>query len=486
MGFKDHPPSSGLLIGYDPEDLLPGDHLARQVEKIVNAVPAPKAKSRLGQRAYSPQMLAKVLIYGYSTGVFSSRRLAQNCLEHLAYLYLTRGEAPCFKTLCSARIAHQEYLEQIWLSLRATAESEGFECLGRLAMDATRIKANASGDLVLSAAKYDQAISDFQSILARAQESDRQEDAEGEAVRVRTGVDAKKVTVRSVVRRVGKSAPEGEISPGVRKRLEDGVDVLERARSEKLSHVSLSDPDARMMPVGSRKALTMGHALEAVTDSGVLVHTSTTNAASDSGRLQPLVESAASGGSVPVVSVVADSGYFEADQIVALQDAGIEVVVPDSTTAGHMRGRQRPSEDRVLFEKIEGRNAYECPAGNVLSYVGRVKGRKTLQYRAVRECVGCPLADRCLSKPGTKHRTISVRPQEARMKPYMASFDEPEMRAKYYARGPAIETVFAFIRTVLGFSRWSLRGSAKISAEATLLSCAYQLRKSHTRRMQKA
>src|ERR1700722_2981419 len=101
MPFRDYPPPSPLLIGYDPYSDLPSGHLARLVERIVEgSVGTLSRPSVPGQPPYDPRLCLKVLIYGYATGNRSSRQLERMCRENLAFLFLTRGDAPSYRTLC--------------------------------------------------------------------------------------------------------------------------------------------------------------------------------------------------------------------------------------------------------------------------------------------------------------------------------------------------------------------------------------------------
>jgi transposase len=484
VGYKPHPPVERLLIGYDPLDVVCDDHLAKLIDKVVEEVAPPDPRSLFGQRAYSPQMLAKILLYGYATGTFSSRRLAQNCVEHLAYLYLSRGQRPCFKTLASARVNLKEYLERVWLTLLATCACEGLACVGKIAVDASRFKANTSRDLVVADAEYDKLLARLDELLVRAREVDSFEDREGEAVNTRTKVDVSRITVRQVVRSLGKEAPQGSLSARGSKRLQECRQAVEEAQREGRAHVSLSDPDARMMPIGSGRRVSMGHALEVAVDSGVIVAGSTNNHATDSGHLLPMVFEACQNDPAPVSEVAADSAYFLAEDVVELEDAGIEAVVPDSATAGKMRrGEPIAKEQTVSFTPVQGKDAFLCPMGNELRLCDlRAKGGAR-KYRAARPCTGCPLAQVCLQKPGTKRRTLSVRPHNDRISKYLSRFDDPQVCTRYHARGPCVETVFAFLRRVLGFAQWSVRGATKIASEGELLKCTYQVRKLHRLRL---
>ena len=482
MGFKAHPPSGPLLVGLDPETELGQDHLARFIDAVVDAAGCPEAPSGPGQPGYHPRMLAKVSMYAYSTGVHSSRRIEQNCREHLAYVFLARDDRPSYHTISTARVEFREYFESIWLHLLATASQNGITALGRIAIDSTKFRADCSEDLIIKEDDYDAVIARLREHLEMARRADEQEDEEGRLVRTGTGVPAKKLKMRSIVRAVGKPVPEGEVSGRMLARIVESVETLTMAKEKKLKHVSLSDPDARMMPIGARRGCGMGHAFEVAADSGTIVAGGTCNSATDTGRLLPLLEEAKRNDPVPVTEVVADSGYFEGGHVVDLYTSGLDVVVPDATTAGAMRnGPPPPAPERVEFTKIDGRNAYSCPAGNVLTLKQKWDsgGQTFQQYKTKAVCTGCPFAERCLSKPTNKHRYITVQQYGEQVREYLDLFATPEMRKAYYARGPAVETIFGFLRTVMQCMRWSVRGSEKIASEAELIKVSYQVRKVH-------
>jgi len=137
MGCKSSGP---LFLGYDPECELGQDHLARFIDSVVELVPCPKSLGKMGQPGYDPRMLAKVSMYGYATGVHSSRRLEQNCKEHLAFMFLARDDRPSYHTLSSARVDYREYFERIWLNLLGLAACNGITLLGRIAIDCHEIR----------------------------------------------------------------------------------------------------------------------------------------------------------------------------------------------------------------------------------------------------------------------------------------------------------------------------------------------------------
>ena len=480
-----------LLIGYDPFTDLPDDHLARLVEDVVEMFVAPPPKAlRPGQPERDPRVLLKVILYSCLTGVHSSRRMAQNCHENLAYLLLVRDDRPCHTALADARRSEGKTLRQLFSRLKEMAKQLGIPFLGRISMDSSKFSAIASHDSIVGRNDYDAVIATFETILALVEEADALEDLEGSPVKTSTG--ASRDQMREVLRSVGKGREKDlELSPRMVKRVRKSLEAVKAAKKADVSHVSTTDPDSRMMLIGADKTLGMGYQFEAVTDGGNLIVGRTGNHAGDGGRLLPLFELAQEVDPVPIVQVTADSGYFSTSQVLQLENSGVDVVVPDSTTVRELRfGPSAPESAPIQFVKVEGRNAYRCPEGNILMPSGHKNksGQLFARYIASRECTNCPLAQQCLRQEKTKRRNIYVGELKEVIEEYLKKFKDPEVRKVYNSRGPTIETVFAIIHSIFGFHRWHVIGNESIASEGALLSCAYQLKKIQTqlRRMGKS
>lgn len=480
-GYKEHPPLGPLLIGLDPYTDLPEDHLARFVDEVVDMFVSPAPKPLVpGQPQRDPRVLIKVLIYSCLTRVYSSRRMAQNCCESLPYLLLVRDDRPCHTALCNMRRSEKKLLKEIFGRSKLLAKELGMPYLGSIAIDSSKFAANASGDSVVCAKDYDKALETFEAILDLVEQTDAKEDSEGTAVRVVTGVSP--IHMREVLRSVGKDLDRDlQLSVQMVERVKDGIKTVKAAKAGGLSHVSLTDPDARIMPIGAVKKEGLGFMFEAVTDGGNLLLGETANYASDGGRLLPLFEMAREAEWVPVTQVVADTGYYCGGQVMQLLSNGTKVVVPDHEAAREMKSIPTgPQEPPIEFAKVEGRDAYLCPEGNVLAVRMRKPGsggQIFTRYVATRECTGCPLFERCMQRQDAKRRNLVIGEFREELKTYNTKFLEPEVRKIYNARGPAIETVFAVIRHIFGFDRWHVRGSQSIESEGALVSCAYQLKK---------
>lgn len=525
MTYRPHPLPAPLLFGYDPVHCLPPDHLARFTEAIVQCVVQPKRKYYWrGQPQFDPRLLLKVLLYGYATGIRSSRQLERLCNESLPFLFLTRGDTPSYRTLCTFRVEQSALIEEAWESLFAVAAKSGLTRLGQITLDSTKIRADASPEAVVNESEYSDVKAELQRILAEAAQTDAAEDnqAPGQTRLERTVSTDQMLDIlrrvrkkRSASRKAAQTQPDAtagaeEANPAeppdpgdpaadvsvpqalsrrMRQRIQAGVAALEAAEEEGRKHACLTDPDARMMGEGREKDVRECHSFEAGVDNGLLVLGQSTNCGNDNARLEPLVEAARNHEPDGLQKVDADSGYFHGATVVSLIQAGIDVCIPDSNTACDLH-RDQPVGTTLLsitgtvaFDYDAEQDVYRCPEGNSLRFsqsrTGR--GQDYRIYRAERSCKGCPLRSQCGTGRGTfRTRHIAVNKDE--ITAHLARFSEPEHRERYRRRAPAIETVFGFMRAVLGYVRWQLRGSERVACEARLFKAAYQIRKIHAHR----
>ena len=479
-------------LGYDPARDLPGDHLARLVDLVVEAaVPAQGAPVGPGQPPYPPRVYAKILIYGYATGERSSRRLEQCCQESLPYLFLARGMVPSYRSLCRFRLEGKAALQAAWEQVFAVAAELGLARVGRVVIDTSKLRANTSPEMVLTAEEFAPVREALQQALAEAEAVDAREAEGGGPAPTRTGQELDRAQMRDIVRAVrAKRAGKGpgpaprRMSRRMRKRAEGTLQVLEAAQEEGRKHLSLTDPEAEMMHGGREKQVRESYSLEVALEqgAGLLVAAGVTREGTDSRRLEPLLEAAKP--RLPegkLEAVDGDSGFYHTPAIRTLLAAGVDVCLPDTATAG-MLHRGEWEEPAVGMSYEPEQDQYRCPEGKVLTAVGTYQGERgyaVTRYRVEGSCRDCPRAEACFS-PKAKRRerkTLQRRTAPEALEAHRARFREPAMQARYRQRGGWIEGVFGYLRGGLGFTRWLLRGEEKVRQEGQLMALSYQLKK---------
>jgi hypothetical protein len=444
--------------------------------------------------------------------------LERLCEESLPYLFLTRGDTPSYRTLCSVRVEQSATIEPVWVGLFAVADRLELKRLGHIVVDSTKLRAHASPEAVLTQDEYAAVRAELAAILAEAAQVDARESGEGPPGSTRLGKEVPPDQMREILRRVRQqqtaakqaakrgegelaSAPKeaeeaqpavaeatrGGVGPRMRRRIEAAVAAWDEARAEGREHLCLTDPDARMMQGGRDKQVRECHSFEVAVDreAGRLGVGQTTQESHDNTRLKPLVEAAREHEPLGVVAADGDSGFYGGDAVGELLCEGVDVCVPDSNTAGDLH-RKRPvgtTRDRgqewVEFVSDAESDSYHCPEGNVLRprQQGEHGGQRGMGYRAKRDGVGCERAGACLHQPNAKRRTLQVGEYAAILEAARQRFHEPEQRERYRHRGEGVETGFGFIRGVLGYTRWLLRGAQRVACEGRLIKTADQMRK---------
>jgi transposase len=184
--YRPYAPDQSFLLPPSPREWLPSNHLVFFVVGFVDQLDLGAIERRLqaadprGERPYSPRMMTALLLYGYAAGVYSSRRLQRATVEDVAFRVLVNGEQPHFTTINQFRATHREALSGLFVQVLDACQSAGLVKLGHVAIDGTKMKANASKHKAMS---HDRLIKDTARLraevegwLARAEAEDAAED----------------------------------------------------------------------------------------------------------------------------------------------------------------------------------------------------------------------------------------------------------------------------------------------------------------------
>jgi transposase len=269
-----------------------------------------------GRPHYAPQLLLKLWLYGYAQGITSSRRLEQRTQEDLGFRFLAGQLRPDHWTLNEFRKRHGRALNDVFTQVVEAARKLGLGQLGRVAIDSTRIQANASAD-----------------------RSDSREALRGERARIRQ-------RIRRWQKQCDQDDPETHTPvevEGWRERLQEIPRQLEQLKKSGQKRSSRSDPESRYLR--RRGGYTLGYNAEiAVSDDHLIVAQRVHQANVDNASLAEMAEAVEREcGQAPEV-VMADCGYYAMEQIERVRARGIEVYVPDVLMARELAGTLAPVE----------------------------------------------------------------------------------------------------------------------------------------------
>src|SRR4030095_9195650 len=145
--FKPDQTPQLFLLPPSVEDFVPENHIARLIDEIVNGFDTAEIESKyshLGQKSYHPKSLIKLWIYGYATGTFSGRRIAAKCESDTAYMFLAAMHRPDFRTINDFRKNNIEWFSKYFLDVLKICRLLGMANVGTIAIDGTKIRANAA------------------------------------------------------------------------------------------------------------------------------------------------------------------------------------------------------------------------------------------------------------------------------------------------------------------------------------------------------
>jgi transposase len=430
--FLPYEPNQDYLLPPSVSEWLPENHLAYFVSEIIDRLDLEKFYARYdgdGRRnqPYDPAMLVKVLVYGYATGVFSSRKLGRKLYEDVAFRFLGAGNFPSHRTICDFRLRHLPELKELFVQVVRLARELGLVKLGTIALDGTKVKANASKHKAMSYGRMkeqEQKLKqEIEALLERARTIDAQEDARlGEdQADEELPVELQRRQERLAQIEAAKKRIEACQAQADRERARHPDDQQRRGDGagrpfkhpfgvpDDKAQDNFTDPESRIMKMGG--SFEQCYNAQAVVDgeSQLIIANGLTNNAADNGQLLPLLEAVQKNlGELPQ-RVLADSGYRSEQGLAGLEKKGVEGLI-----ALGREGKDRTAIDPTRY------------------------------------------------------------PATQRMAQRWAS---PEGKAQYRRRKVIPEPVFGWIKHAIGFRQFSLRGLVKITGEWSLVCLALDVRR---------
>ena len=419
--YRPYVPEQDLLLPPSLRDWLPEDHLAFFVSDLVDhldlsAITAMYEDEERGYPPYHPVMLTKVLVYAYCVGVFSSRKIQRRLIEDIAFRVLAAGNAPDFRTIADFRKTHLPALRGFFEQVLHVARDLGTLRVGRVAIDGSKVKANASKHKAMSydrmRAKQQQLRDEVTQLLAQAEATDAAEDAEYGADRRGDELPAelqrretRLMRIREATRALKARAKEDAASKG---------QPTEAAKPDPKAQYNFTDPESRIMkgPDGFVQAY---NAQIAVDERQLIVGQSVTQETNDKKQLMPMITIIAHQSGLTPPQVLADAGYCSDANLTAIADTPIDAYI---STRKQKHG-ERPGP---------------CPRGPL---------PKT-----------ATIIDRMTRK---LHRKVGA--------------------AVYARRKAIVEPVFGQIKHARGFRQFLLRGFEKVQGEWSLICTTHNMLK---------
>lgn len=341
MKFLTYNPDQIELLPPSVREVLGKGHLCFFVRRLVERLDLSaieQAYSEEGQPGYHPALLVSVWLYAYALGITSARRLEQRIREDLAFRHLAGGAQPDFWTLNAFRRRHPKALNDLFTQVLELARAAGLGRLGHVAIDSTRLKANASPNRLETVEKVRAERARIRRQVRRWQQACNAEDPNEHA---------------------GLELPLAE-RRALEQRLREIPGRLRELRKREGKRPSRTDPDSRFLK--TRQGFVLGYtATLAASEDQLIVEQRVTQESTDSAALLPMVEGVKRRCGEMPRQVSGDSGFFALDPLRALEEQKVDVYVPDSNLArvlnrgGRLRGRAQHPVHRRMRQKLRSR-----------------------------------------------------------------------------------------------------------------------------------
>jgi transposase len=430
--FLPYEPNQDFLLPPSVSEWLPENHLAYFVSETIDRLDLQKFYARYdgdGRRnqPYDPAMLVKVLVYGYASGVFSSRKLGRKLYEDIAFRFLAAGNFPSHRTICDFRLRHLPELKELLVEVAQLARELGLVKLGTIALDGTKIKANASKHKAMSYGRMKeqerQLKQQIEALLERARTIDAQEDARLGANQADEDLPAElkrrqdrlakiEAAKQRIEARQAEADRERGRHPDDQQRPSSGMGRSFKrpfGETQEQTQDNFTDPESRIMKLSGSFEQCYNAQAAVDGESQIIIADGLTNNGADHGQLLPMMEAVKNNLGQWPQRVLADSGYQSEQAFAELEKKGVQAIVA--------LGR-------------EGKNQ---PSINPRRYPARAR-----------------MAER---------------------------FASPEGKAHYRRRKVIPEPVFGWIKHVMGFRQFSLRGLTRVTGEWSLVCLALNVRR---------
>jgi transposase len=501
--FKPYNQQQLMLLPPSLDELIPRDHACRVVNEVINKIslePLNAAYHMKGSSSYHPQMLLKVLVYGYISNIYSSRKLEAACKESIYFMFLSSMSSPDHNTINRFRGERlKNALRSVFEQVVMLLAQEGFLSIEEVYTDGTKIEANANKYTFVwkkaIATNKEKMKKQLTHIWEYAQSIAASEDNLPEPPDLTT-ISKEKVqqTVDKLNQVLGKKenvdkkmkAKLGYVTknyPANIARYEQQEMILGERNS-----YSKTDPEATFMRLKEdhmkNGQLKPAYNVQISTSNQFIVNFTIHSNPTDTTTLPAHIEQHEKSYGIAPKSLTADAGYGSEENYSLLEEKNVTAFVKynlfDKRQSSNYNSKHPFSADKLFYNPTQ--DHYICPMGQKMSYIGD-RTRKTatgfLQtvklYKAV-NCSNCPLNGICHKSQRERVIQINVNleRQKQRADELLKSEEGIEKRKK---RCFDVEPVFGNIKNNHGFRRFMLRGKQKVEIEWGLLAIAQNIRK---------
>jgi len=445
-----------MLFPPSLEEFVPQDAPVRAYDAFVDALNFAELgivvdPGKIGSPQYDPTVMLKLLLYGYSYGLRSSRKLERECHYNVGFMWLTGGLQPDHKTIAEFRRKNKKALATVLKQCARLCIKLNLIEGNTLFVDGSGVRANAGISNSWDAQRCEKRLKNLDAriteILSECDSVDQREADHGSLAHMDKEL-ADNVALRSKV-----------------------ADILEQINAESNNSINTTDNDCTK--IHGRQGTHAGYNVQTVVDEkhSMIVSSDVVNENNDRNQFADQIDRANETLGKPCKTACADCGYSDVEELEKIDAQNIKVVVPTQRQAAK---KELGRFDVSRFSYDREKDCYYCPAGEQLKYCNTEIKRKRKVYRtAASTCRGCPHFGACTTNKNGRKVTRLLK-EELREK-LRQQYQQPDNQEIYRLRKQKVELPFGHMKHNLKFTGFSLRGLEGVKAEASLLSSCFNI-----------
>jgi transposase/phage shock protein A len=440
------------------DDQISKGHVVRVIDDICEnfctTITLDKGIKDTGRKAYHPADLLKILVYGYFNGTSSSRKLEREAQRNVELKWLTSNVVPDHKTISDFRKDNPELVDSLFKYLIIRFKEQGLIAGKSIAVDGTKVKANASKEI------------NIETISEKLKGIEKQVEKYLKDI---DAIDKAEDEVEDLTRKKAALERELEALAAKKKEYQEQADSL-KALGE--NRRSTTDAESKIMR--GRTGSYWGYNVQSAVDTEhhLITVIQVTNQQNDKGLLTSMLEASQAVTGQKVEEGLADAGYYKITELEQLENQGTECYVAISRT--HSQVKDQANE--ITFNYNGEQDLYTCSEGRQLRPVGSKKRRNGKLAKAYRgtECHLCPKHDQCTS---AEQRTFHRNENQGWIDAYHKKMKSKEGKEKLKKRRSVVEHPFGTMKYCMGQIPLLLRGKEKAQTEMNLYSIGYNLKR---------
>lgn len=407
---------------------------------------------KAGCPQYDPKAMLKILLYGYSYGIRSSRKLERALYHNISFIWLTGGLKPDHKTIARFRRKNKKALPKVFKQCARLCIKLNAIAGNTLFVDGTKIRANACLDSTRTPEGCKDTLNQIDEridkLMSQCDQADQKENGQGSSVKLKE-----------------KLGHQQDLKAKVQSTLDTLI-------SEDLKRINTTDPDCARMH--GRQGSHAGYNAQIVVDEehGLIVSNDVVNENNDLKQFTNQINQANEVLVKPCKNASADAGYSSGAHLAPIEEQGINVIVP---TPQQTSEREIGPFDRSKLVYNEKEDCYICPEGHKMVRRGLHRARNATVYSPGRDvCMACSHFGIC-TKNKTIGRTIERYDNETIRQRIAARYEEATSQELFSRRKQTAELPFGHIKRNLGVDHFLLRGFEGVRAEMAILSNCFNL-----------